>query len=89
MEKIKIKPLTEEQKSEVRSYFQNKTIEELKQDKEHQRIWFNYGRMKHHGEKIDIAEQYIEAIKKERQNQYRFIKENEIKENLKDWEIKN
>ena len=42
MEKIKIQPLTEEQKSEVIAYFENKTIDQLKKDKEHQRIWFNY-----------------------------------------------
>ena len=89
METIKIKPLTEEQKSEVKAYFQNKTIEELKQDKEHQIIWFNYGRMRYYWEKIDIAEQYMESIKKDRQNQYRFIKENEMKEKLKEFEIKN
>lgn len=85
-----MKPLTEEQKSEVRAYFQNKKLEELKQDKRNQKIWFNYWRMRQrYGERIDIAEQYMELIKKERQNQYRFIKENEIKEKLKEFEIKN
>ena len=81
--------MTEEQKSEVRAYFQNKKLDELRQDKEHQRIWFNYWRMRCHSEKIDIAEQYIESLKKDRQNQYRFIKENEMKEKLKEFEIKN
>lgn len=90
MEKIKIKPLTEEQKSEVKAYFQNKALNELKQDKKNQRIWFNYGRMRQsYWERIDIAEQYMEMITKERQTQYRFIKENEIKEKLKEFEIKN
>lgn len=42
-----------------------------------------------YGERIDIAEQYMELLKKDRQNQYRFIKENEIKEKLKEFEIKN
>lgn len=42
-----------------------------------------------YGDRIDIAEQYMELIKKERQNQYRFIKENEIKDKLKEFEIKN
>lgn len=42
-----------------------------------------------YGERIEIAEQYMEMIKKERQNQYRFIKENEIKDKLKEFEIKN
>lgn len=41
-----------------------------------------------YGERIDIAEQYMEMITKDRQNQYRFIKENEIKEKLKEFEIK-
>lgn len=45
--------------------------------------------MRYYGEKIDIAEQYMESIKKDRQNQYRFIKENEMKEKLKEFEIKN
>lgn len=40
-------------------------------------------------ERINIAEQYMKSISNERQTQYRFIKENEIKEKLKDWEIKN
>ena len=85
-----MKPLTEEQKSEVKAYFQNKTLDELKQDKKNQRIWFNYWRMRQrYGDRINIAEQYMESIKKERQNQYRFIKENEIKEKLKEFEIKN
>lgn len=74
----------------MKAYFQNKKLDELKQDKEHQRIWFNYGRMRQrYGERIDIAEQYMESLKKERQNQYRFIKENEMKEKLKEFEIKN
>lgn len=74
----------------MRAYFQNKKLEELKQDKEHQRIWFNYGRMRQcYGERIDIAEQYMESIKKDRQNKYRFIKENEMKDKLKEFEIKN
>lgn len=42
-----------------------------------------------YGDRINIAEQYMEMITKERQNQYRFIKENEIKEKLKEFEIKN
>ena len=42
MDEIKIKPLTEEQRSEVKAYFQNKTLDELKSDKKNQRIWFNY-----------------------------------------------
>ena len=84
-----MKPLTEEQKSEVRAYFQNKTLDELKQDKKNQRIWFNYWRMRFNGEKIDIAEQYCNKIRDERCSQYRFIKENEIKEKLKEFEIKN
>jgi hypothetical protein len=42
MDEIKMKPLTEEQKSEVKAYFQNKTLDELKNDKKNQRIWFNY-----------------------------------------------
>lgn len=45
--------------------------------------------MRHHWTKIDIAEQYIEQLEKEKQTQYRFIKENEMKEKLRDWEIKN
>lgn len=45
--------------------------------------------MRHYWTKIDIAEQYMEWVEKERQNQYRFIKENEMKEKLRDWEIKN
>lgn len=84
-----MKPLTEEQKSEVISYFQNKALDELKQDKKNQRIWFNYWRMRFKGERIDIAEQYMEMITKERQTQYRFIKENEMKEKLEEFEIKN
>lgn len=41
------------------------------------------------GEKIDIAEQYCNKILIDKQNQYRFIKENEIKQNLKDYQLKN
>ena len=84
-----MKPLTEEQKSEVRAYFQNKTLEELKNDKKNQRIWFNYWRMRFNGEKIDIAEQYCNKVRDDRSTQYKFIKENEMKEKLKEFEIKN
>lgn len=45
--------------------------------------------MRANGEKIDIAEQYCDKIRDERYSQYRFIKENEIKEKLKEFEIKN
>lgn len=61
----------------------------MKQDKKNQRIWFNYGRMRFNGEKIDIAEQYCNKIKEDRCSQYRFVKENEMKEKLKEFEIKN
>jgi len=84
-----MKPLTEEQKSEVIAYFQNKTIDELKQDKKNQKIWFNYWRMRFNWEKIDVAEQYCNKIRDERCSQYRFIKENDIKGKLKEFEIKN
>lgn len=45
--------------------------------------------MRFHGEKIDIAEQYCDKIRDERCSQYRFIKENEMKDKLKEYEIKN
>ena len=45
--------------------------------------------MRFNGEKIDIAEQYCNKIKDERCSQYRFIKENEMKDKLKEYEIKN
>ena len=45
--------------------------------------------MRFNGEKIDIAEQYCNKIRDERSSQYRFIKENEMKEKLKEFEIKN
>jgi hypothetical protein len=42
MKAIKIEPLTEEEKSEVREYFKNSSnLNEL-----NSRIWFNYGRMR-------------------------------------------
>jgi hypothetical protein len=44
--------------------------------------------MRFNGEKIDIAEQYCNKIGDERCSQYRFIKENEIKDKLKEFEIK-
>lgn len=85
---MKIPPLTEEQKSEVREYFKWKTLEDLKKDKWNPWIWFRYGRMRHFGEKIPVAEEYKEDIKKRKQNNYRFFKENEMKEKLDEYNIK-
>lgn len=45
--------------------------------------------MRFNWELIDIAEQYCNKVRDERYSQYRFIKENEIKEKLEEFEIKN
>lgn len=84
MKEIKIEPLTEEEKSEVIEYFKNSNnLNEL-----NSKIWFNYGRMKAFGEKIDVADKYLEDIRKRKQTNYRFFKENEMKEKLEEYNQK-
>jgi hypothetical protein len=66
MEPIKIPPLTEEDKAELRKFFGDvedvKILDEIKAPK----IFLNYGRMRYHDEKIPIAEQYLDECRRKR-----------------------
>lgn len=71
-------------KSEVIEYFKNSNnLKEL-----NSKIWFNYGRMRANWEKIDVAEKYLEENKKRKETNYRFIKENEMKSKLEEYNQK-
>ena len=49
-------------------------------------IWFTYGRMRAHGERIPSAETYLEKRKKEKMDAYRESKELEISNGLHAYE---
>lgn len=79
MEKLKIKPLTEEEISAVTNYFDNKELG----DNTESQIRLRYWRMKSQWVKIDVAEQEIDKTNKRKQESYRWNKEQEINWHLK------
>ena len=78
----KLKPLTEEEKSLVRNYFSTWDCGGVSE----WHIWFNYGRMRAHGERIEKAEDYLSRKVKERMDAYKSSKEMEILRGLQDYE---
>lgn len=71
---LKLKPLTEEEKSLVRNYFATWDQGGLSE----WRIWFTYGRMRAQGEKISKAEELLASTKQRKINYYKNFKEQEI-----------
>lgn len=80
-EAIKLKPLTEEQISSVCNYFD--TWDKWKYTES--QIYLLYGRMKSQGVQIDKAEEVIEKLNKRRQESYRWNKEQEINQHMKEY----
>ena len=80
--KKKIKPLTEDEKSSVRSYFETGELGDLTES----RVWFLYGRMKAQGESIPEAEAFLDKKKQHRMDEYKLSKEAEILRGLHDYE---
>lgn len=82
---VKIKPLTEEQISWVANYFDTWDKGKFTESE----IRFNYWRMKAQWVKIDKAEEYLNKQKKRKQESYRWNKEQEINQHLKEWRQQN
>lgn len=80
--RTKLKPLTEDEKSLVRNYFTTGDSGGWWES----RIWFTYGRMRAHGERIPQAESYLDDRKKQKMDFYRDSKEREISDGLRDYE---
>jgi len=78
----KLKPLTEDEKSLVRNYFSTWDCGWVSE----WHIWFIYGRMRFHGERIDKAEEYLETRKKLKMDSYRDSKDREIANGLLDYQ---
>lgn len=83
MKPIEIKPITEEQKSIVRNYFETWDQWWLTTSN----IRFCYWRMRAHWERIEKAEEELQKLKKRKQESYRRNKEQEINQNMKDYRI--
>ena len=81
MQKIHIKPLTEDEILAVSNYFDTWDKWENSESK----LWYNYWRMKAQGVMIDKAEEYLEKMKKKKQESYRWNKEQEILKHLKEY----
>lgn len=78
---MKLKPLTEEQISSVCNYFD--TWDKGKYTES--QIYLLYGRMKSQGIQIDKAEEVIEKLNKRKQETYRWNKEQEINQHIKEY----
>lgn len=78
----KLKPLTEEEKSLVRNYFATWECGGMSE----WHIWFNYGRMRNHGERIPSAEEYLDDYLRKMMTNYKLEKEMEILRGLQDYE---
>ena len=70
----RLKPLTEEEKSLVRNYFSTGDTWGVWKG----RLWYMYGRMRHHWEVIPEAEVTIERANLLKQDAYKKYKEREI-----------
>lgn len=81
MEAFKLKPLTEEQILSVVNYFDTWDTGEFTESQ----IWFMYWRLKAQWNKIDKAEEYLENIKKRKAESYRWNKEQEINQHMKEY----
>ena len=77
----KLKPLTEEEKSLVHSYFSTWDCGGVSE----WHIWFIYGRMRFHGELIDKAEGYLSNKAQEKREAYKTSKEMEILRGLDEY----
>lgn len=80
-EAIKLKPLTEEQISLVCNYFDTWDKWGLTESQ----IYILYGRMKYQWVRIDKAEEVIEKLEKRKQDSYRWNKEQEINQHIKEY----
>ena len=80
--KKKLKPLTEEEKSLVRTYFATGDLGGSTQS----HIWSNYGRMRAHGERIPAAESYLDQDLQLKREDYKLSKEQEIVDGLRAYE---
>jgi len=78
---FKIPPLTEEQILWVANYFDTWDKGSFTESE----IRLNYGRMKAQGVKIDKAEEMLAKTDKRKQESYRWNKEQEINDNLKQY----
>ena len=81
MEAFKLKPLTEEQILSVVNYFDTWDTGEFSESQ----IWFMYWRLKAQWNKIDKAEEYLEKMKKRKAESYRWNKEQEINQHMKEY----
>ena len=81
MERLRIQPLTEEQISAVTNYFDNGD----KWDYTESQIRLRYWRMKGQWVKIDTAEEQINKLHKRKMESYRWNKEQELNEHLKQY----
>lgn len=81
MEAFKLKPLTEEQILSVVNYFDTWDTGEFTESQ----IWFMYWRLKAQWNKIDKAEEYLEKAKKRKAESYRWNKEQEINQHMKEY----
>ena len=77
-----IKPLTEDQKSSVRRYFESGELGDLTES----RVWLFYGRMKALGESIPAAESVLDKKRHQKMEDYKLSKEAEILRGLHDYE---
>jgi len=77
-----IKPLTEDQKSSVRRYFESGELGDLTES----RVWLFYGRMKSLGESIPAAESVLDKKRHQKMEDYKLSKEAEISRGLHDYE---
>lgn len=77
--RTKLKPLTEEEKSLVRNYFETWDDGGWWES----RLWFTYGRMRAHGETISKAEEYLASTKQRKMDSYKSFKEQEISNGLR------
>lgn len=78
---FKTNELTEEQVLQVVNYFDTWDTGDFTESK----IWYLYGRLKAKWSTIDKAEQYLAKALKKKQDSYRWLKEQEINKNLKEY----
>lgn len=73
--------MTEDEKSLVRNYFATGDSGGMWES----RIWYTYGRMRAHGERIDIAEEALAMRRQQKMDYYKQSIEQQISDGLRDY----